>query len=257
MDRIHDAGHPQGEGPAHDRLDRRARDRGGAHALPGQVDHQLDQPRGRRGALREGRAARSHATARAVVVGCIDEDKRAGHGGHARAQARRSPSAAYELLTEQVRRPGARTSSSTRSCSRCGTGDAELRRRRASRRSRAFALIKQRFPDCKTILGISNVSFGLPPAGREVLNSVFLYHCTKAGLDYAIVNTEQLERYAVDSRGGAAARRGSDLLDAATIRSRPSRRTSAARTKAPPARARRCRSTSGSRATSSRAAATA
>lgn len=57
-------------------------------------------------------------------------------------------------------------------------------------------LIKERFPDCQTILGISNVSFGLPPAGREVLNAVFLYHCTKAGLDYAIVNTEKLERYA-------------------------------------------------------------
>jgi 5-methyltetrahydrofolate--homocysteine methyltransferase len=56
--------------------------------------------------------------------------------------------------------------------------------------------IKQRFPGCKTILGISNVSFGLPSAGREVLNSVFLYHCTKAGLDYAIVNSEKLERYA-------------------------------------------------------------
>jgi 5-methyltetrahydrofolate--homocysteine methyltransferase len=40
------------------------------------------------------------------------------------------------------------------------------------------------------------VSFGLPPAGREVLNSVFLYHCTKAGLDTAIVNTEGLARYA-------------------------------------------------------------
>ncbi|MCF6094223.1 methionine synthase [Microaerobacter geothermalis] len=57
-------------------------------------------------------------------------------------------------------------------------------------------LIKESFPDCQTILGISNVSFGLPPAGREVLNAVFLYHCTKAGLDYAIVNTEKLERYA-------------------------------------------------------------
>jgi 5-methyltetrahydrofolate--homocysteine methyltransferase len=45
------------------------------------------------------------------------------------------------------------------------------------------------------ILGISNVSFGLPPAGREVLNAVFLYHCVKAGLDYAIVNSEKLERY--------------------------------------------------------------
>jgi len=57
-------------------------------------------------------------------------------------------------------------------------------------------LIKETFPECLTILGISNVSFGLPPAGREVLNSVFLYHCTLAGLDYAIVNTEKLERFA-------------------------------------------------------------
>ena len=57
-------------------------------------------------------------------------------------------------------------------------------------------LIKAAFPLTKTILGISNVSFGLPNAGREVLNSVFLYHCTQAGLDYAIVNTQKLERYA-------------------------------------------------------------
>lgn len=57
-------------------------------------------------------------------------------------------------------------------------------------------LIKEKFPKSKTILGLSNISFGLPPAGREVLNSVYLYHTTKAGLDYAIVNTEKLERYA-------------------------------------------------------------
>ncbi len=57
-------------------------------------------------------------------------------------------------------------------------------------------LIKQHLPEVQTILGISNVSFGLPPVGREVLNSVFLYHCTQAGIDYAIVNTEKLERYA-------------------------------------------------------------
>lgn len=56
-------------------------------------------------------------------------------------------------------------------------------------------LIKKELPQCKTILGVSNVSFGLPEAGREVLNAVFLYHCTKAGLDYAIVNTEKLERF--------------------------------------------------------------
>jgi 5-methyltetrahydrofolate--homocysteine methyltransferase len=57
-------------------------------------------------------------------------------------------------------------------------------------------LIKQAMPKCKTVLGISNVSFGLPPAAREVINSVFLYHATKAGLDLAIVNAEKLERYA-------------------------------------------------------------
>lgn len=57
-------------------------------------------------------------------------------------------------------------------------------------------LIKKKFPECLTVLGISNVSFGLPPVGREVLNAVYLYHCTQAGLDYAIVNTEKLERYA-------------------------------------------------------------
>jgi 5-methyltetrahydrofolate--homocysteine methyltransferase len=57
-------------------------------------------------------------------------------------------------------------------------------------------MIKEKYPEVKTILGLSNISFGLPDAGREVLNSVYLYHCTKAGLDYAIVNTEKLERYA-------------------------------------------------------------
>ncbi|HSL17503.1 MAG TPA: methionine synthase [Methylomirabilota bacterium] len=57
-------------------------------------------------------------------------------------------------------------------------------------------LIKQALPHCRTVLGISNVSFGLPPAAREVVNSVFLYHCTKAGLDLAIVNSQGLERFA-------------------------------------------------------------
>ncbi|MGB6408925.1 MAG: methionine synthase [Planococcus donghaensis] len=57
-------------------------------------------------------------------------------------------------------------------------------------------LIKEKLPRTLTILGVSNVSFGLPPVGREVLNAVYLYHCTQAGLDYAIVNTEKLERYA-------------------------------------------------------------
>ena len=57
-------------------------------------------------------------------------------------------------------------------------------------------LVKEKLPLVKTVLGISNISFGLPAAAREVVNSVFLYYCTKAGLDLAIVNAEKLERFA-------------------------------------------------------------
>ncbi|RUS46822.1 methionine synthase [Cohnella sp. AR92] len=76
-----------------------------------------------------------------------------------------------------------------------GTGD-EQYIGSAKETIEGIRLIKQALPKCQQILGVSNISFGLPPAGREVLNSVFLYECTKAGLDYAIVNTEKLERYA-------------------------------------------------------------
>ncbi|MDD5210710.1 MAG: homocysteine S-methyltransferase family protein [Elusimicrobiales bacterium] len=61
---------------------------------------------------------------------------------------------------------------------------------------KAIEVIKKEFPGVKTILGVSNVSFGLPPASREVLNSVFLHHAVKAGLDIAIVNIEKLKRFA-------------------------------------------------------------
>jgi 5-methyltetrahydrofolate--homocysteine methyltransferase len=60
----------------------------------------------------------------------------------------------------------------------------------------AIRLVKENIPFVKTVLGISNISFGLPPTAREVVNSVFLYYCTKAGLDLAIVNAEKLERFA-------------------------------------------------------------
>ncbi|NGP59849.1 methionine synthase [Paenibacillus thiaminolyticus] len=76
-----------------------------------------------------------------------------------------------------------------------GTGD-EQYIGSAKETIEGIRLIKEAMPRCQSILGVSNISFGLPEAGREVLNSVFLYECTKAGLDYAIVNTEKLERYA-------------------------------------------------------------
>ena len=77
----------------------------------------------------------------------------------------------------------------------CGTGDANYIGSGAET-VEGVRLIKEALPKCKTILGISNVSFGLPVAGREVLNSVFLYHCVQAGLDMAIVNSELMMRYA-------------------------------------------------------------
>ncbi|WP_163102703.1 methionine synthase [Peribacillus alkalitolerans] len=76
-----------------------------------------------------------------------------------------------------------------------GTGD-EQYTDSAKETVEGIRLIKTAFPSSLIILGISNVSFGLPPRGREILNAVFLYHCVKAGLDYAIVNTEKLERFA-------------------------------------------------------------
>ncbi len=60
----------------------------------------------------------------------------------------------------------------------------------------ALRLVKENIPFVKTVLGVSNISFGLPAAAREIVNSVFLYYCTKAGLDLAIVNAEKLERFA-------------------------------------------------------------
>ena len=113
-------------------------------------------------------------------------------------------------------------------------------------------MIKEALPGVKTILGISNVSFGLPPAGREVLNAVFLYHCVKAGLDYAIVNSEKLERY--PSIPEEERRLAEDLIFWRGDGSRgslrrifPRKKTGRQKTPKPP-----FRSTNGLRATSSR-----
>ena len=57
-------------------------------------------------------------------------------------------------------------------------------------------LIKRELPGVFTILGVSNVSFGLTPEARAVLNSVFLHHCVEAGLDAAIVNPAHVRPYA-------------------------------------------------------------
>jgi len=56
-------------------------------------------------------------------------------------------------------------------------------------------LVKEKFPNCFTTLGLSNISFGLAPYARKVLNSAFLYHAVKAGLDSAIVNAKEIIPY--------------------------------------------------------------
>jgi 5-methyltetrahydrofolate--homocysteine methyltransferase len=56
----------------------------------------------------------------------------------------------------------------------------------------AIRELKRRHPDVQTTLGLSNISFGLNPAARQVLNSVFLAECADAGLDSAIVHASKI-----------------------------------------------------------------
>jgi 5-methyltetrahydrofolate--homocysteine methyltransferase len=135
--------------------------------------------------------ARSYGAA--LVVGCIDEDPL-----QAQAFTRERKLAVAErslgLLTDKY---GIRAEDIVFDALvfPCATGD-ENYIGGAVETIEGVRLIKSTLPHVKTVLGISNISFGLPAAAREVVNSVFLYHCTKAGLDLAIVNAEKLERFA-------------------------------------------------------------
>jgi 5-methyltetrahydrofolate--homocysteine methyltransferase len=66
-------------------------------------------------------------------------------------------------------------------------------RRNALETIEGIRRIKRELPGCFTILGVSNISFGLNPASRVVLNSVFLHDAVEAGLDAAIVNASKIE----------------------------------------------------------------
>src|ERR1044071_2229905 len=71
------------------------------------------------------------------------------------------------------------------------TGDEDLRRD-AMATIEAIRRIKAEIPGAFTTLGVSNVSFGLSPAARHALNSVFLHECVQAGLDSAIVHSGKI-----------------------------------------------------------------
>lgn len=128
----------------------------------------------------------------ALVVGCIDDDREQAQAINRErklAVARR----AHQLLTENY---GVAEEDIIFDplVFPAGTGDRAYVGSGAET-IEGVRLIKEALPNTKTVLGISNVSFGLPTAGREVLNSVFLYHCVQAGLDTAIVNSELMQRY--------------------------------------------------------------
>jgi len=135
----------------------------------------------------------AHDFGAAIVVGCIDEDPVQAQA-FTRERKLEIAKRSYELLTEKY---GLEPEDIIFDplVFPCATGD-ENYIGGAVETMEGIRLIKQALPNTRTILGISNVSFGLPAGAREVVNSVFLYYCTKAGLDLAIVNTEKIERFA-------------------------------------------------------------
>jgi 5-methyltetrahydrofolate--homocysteine methyltransferase len=128
----------------------------------------------------------------ALVVGCIDEDKQQAQAV-TRDRKLQIAERCYRLLTENY---GVEPEDIIFDplVFPVGTGDRNYIGS-GIETIEGIRLIKAVLPRAKTILGVSNVSFGLPDAGREVLNSVMLYHAVQAGLDLAIVNSEKLERY--------------------------------------------------------------
>ena len=135
--------------------------------------------------------ARSYGAA--LIVGCIDEDPLQAQA-FTRERKLEIAERSYELLTGKY---GIHAENIIFDplVFPCATGD-ENYIGGAVETIEGIRLIKQNIPHVRTVLGISNVSFGLPAGAREVVNSVFLYYCTKAGLDLAIVNAERIERFA-------------------------------------------------------------
>ncbi|MDQ3665432.1 MAG: methionine synthase [Acidobacteriota bacterium] len=122
-----------------------------------------------------------------VVIGTIDEE------GMARAAEGKFKIAkrAYEQATGELGLPASDIFFDPLALP-ISTG-IEEDRRNALETIEGIRRIKQELPGCFTILGVSNISFGLNPASRVVLNSVFLHDAVEAGLDAAIVNASKIE----------------------------------------------------------------
>ena len=122
----------------------------------------------------------------AVVVGLIDEEGMAVSLEKKIKVARRS----YELLTKKYGIDERDIIFDTLVFP-VATGDQKYIGS-ATATIEAIREIKKEMPNVKTILGVSNISFGLPIAGREVLNTYYMNKAYEAGLDFAIVNTEKI-----------------------------------------------------------------
>ncbi|MGH3721257.1 MAG: methionine synthase [Pseudonocardiaceae bacterium] len=122
----------------------------------------------------------------AVVALCIDEQ------GQARTAAWKVQ-VASRLIDDLTAGWGMRTCDIIVDCLTfpVSTGQEETRRD-ALETIEAIRELKRHYPEVQTTLGISNVSFGLNPAARQVLNSVFLHECVQAGLDTAIVHASKI-----------------------------------------------------------------
>src|SRR3954466_6830015 len=122
----------------------------------------------------------------AVVALTIDEQGQARTGEHKVAIAER-------LIADLTSKWGILESDIFVDCLTftLGTGQEESRKDGVATID-AIRELKRKHPDVQTILGLSNISFGLSPASRVVLNSVFLHECQQAGLDAAIVHASKI-----------------------------------------------------------------
>ncbi|MBA3516053.1 MAG: methionine synthase [Pyrinomonadaceae bacterium] len=122
-----------------------------------------------------------------VVIGTIDEEGMARRAEEKFTIAKR----AYEQATGELGLPASDIFFDPLALP-ISTG-IEEDRRNALETIEGIRRIKKELPGCFTILGVSNISFGLNPASRVVLNSVFLHDAVEAGLDAAIVNASKIE----------------------------------------------------------------
>ncbi|UYM05027.1 methionine synthase [Solicola gregarius] len=121
-----------------------------------------------------------------VVVMCIDEEGQARTAEHKVAIAERT----IDKLVDEWGLDESSILVDTLTFT-LGTGQEESRRD-GIETIEAIRLLKQRRPNVQTVLGLSNISFGLNPAARQVVNSAFLHECQEAGLDAAIVHASKI-----------------------------------------------------------------